>query len=104
MYVEIDNGYDEFAIDNSFVVLSDRPGKDAQQSIGSSLKAVWDGSDWFNLTSITSIAKSDIDFNFDADWGNSNAWAPFTYDFISINDRERLCSSGNGQKILSQKS
>ena len=89
MYVEIDNGYDAFAIDNSFVVLSDRPGKDAQQSIGSSLKAVWDGSDWFNLTSITSIAKSDIDFNFDADWGNSNAWAPFTYDFISINDRER---------------
>ena len=89
MYVEIDNGYDAFAIDNSFIVLSDRPGKDAQQSIGSSLKAVWDSSDWVSLTSITSIAKSDIDFNFDADWGNSNAWAPFTYDFISINDRKR---------------
>lgn len=105
IYVEIDNGYDAFAIDNSFVVLSDRPGKDAQQSIGSSLKAVWDGSDWFNLTSITAIAKSDIDFNFDADWGNSDAWAPFTYDFISINDRERstvsqeirMTSSDSGQ-------
>ena len=89
MYVEIDNGYDAFAIDNSFVVLSDRPGKDAQQSIGSSLKTVWNGSDRFSLTSITSIAKSDIDFRFDADWGNSDAWAPFTYDFISVNDRER---------------
>ena len=89
MYSDIDDGYDAFAIDNSFTVLSDRPGKDAQESVGASFKAVWKGSDQFNLTSITSFAKSDIDFSFDADWGNANAWAPFTYDFISVNDRER---------------
>lgn len=70
-------------------MLSDRPGKDAQQSIGASLKAVWDGSDTFSLTSITSFADSDIDFSFDGDWGNPDAWAPFTYDFISLNDRQR---------------
>jgi outer membrane receptor protein involved in Fe transport len=89
MYTEIDDGYDAFAVDNSFTVLSDRPGRDAQQSIGSSLKAEWDGSDRFSLTSITAFAESDIDFSFDADWGNPDAWAPFIYDFISINDRER---------------
>ena len=89
MYTDIDDGYDAFAIDNSLTVLSDRPGKDAQQSVGASLKAIWDGSDRFSLTSITSFASSDIDFSFDGDWGNPDAWAPFTYDFIAINDRER---------------
>lgn len=89
MYTDIDDGYDAFAIDNSFTVLSNRPGKDAQESVGASFKAEWDGSDHFKLTSITSLARSDIDFSFDADWGNPAAWAPFTYDFISVNDRER---------------
>ena len=89
MYTDIDHGYDAFAVDNSFTVLSDQPGKDAQESVGSSLKAVWHGADHFSLMSITSFAKSDIDFSFDADWGNPDAWAPFTYDFISISDRER---------------
>jgi len=89
MFTEIDDGYDAFAIDNSFTVLSDRPGKDAQESAGTSFRAEWEGSDRFSLTSISSYAKSDIDFSFDADWGNPDAWAPFTYDFISANDRER---------------
>ncbi|MFQ5548019.1 MAG: TonB-dependent receptor [Woeseia sp.] len=93
MYTEIDDGYDAFAIDNSFTVLSDRPGKDAQESIGASFKAVWEESDRFSLTSITSVADSDIDFSFDGDWGNPDAWAPFTYDFISLNDRQRSTMS-----------
>jgi iron complex outermembrane receptor protein len=89
MYSEIDDGYDAFAIDNSFTVLSDRPGKDAQGSAGASFKAVWQGPDHLSVTSITSFAESNIDFDFDADWGNPAAWEPFTYDFISVNDRER---------------
>lgn len=89
MYTDIDDGYDAFAIDNSLTVLSDKPGRDAQASAGASLKAVWRGSDTISLTSITSVTNSDIDFSFDADWGNPDAWAPFTYDFVSLNDRER---------------
>ena len=89
MYTDIDDGYDAFAIDNSLTVLSDKPGKDAQASAGASLKAVWRGSDTISLTSITSVTNSDIDFSFDADWGNPEAWAPFTFDFVTLNDRER---------------
>jgi outer membrane receptor protein involved in Fe transport len=89
LYTEIADGYDAFAIDNSFTVLSDRPGRDAQESVGASFKAFWQGSDDLSLTSITSFANSDIDFGFDADWGNPAAWSPYTYDFISVNDRER---------------
>lgn len=93
MFSDIDDGYDAFAIDNSLTVLSDKPGRDAQRSLGASFNATWSGSDRFEFTSITSAADSDIVFGFDADWGNPDAWAPFTYDFISANDRERRTRS-----------
>lgn len=89
MLVDVDDGYDAFAIDNSLTVLSDKPGKDAQKSVGASVKAVWTGARSFVLTSITSLADSDIDFSFDADWGNNEAWAPFTFDFESVTERTR---------------
>ncbi len=86
---DVDNGYDAFAIDNSLTVQSDHPGRDAQRSLGSSLRLEWQGAERFAFTSITSAADSDRDFSFDADWGNPRAWAPFTYDFISTSNRER---------------
>lgn len=93
MYSDIDDNYDGFAIDNSLTVLSDKPGKDAQESLGASIKATWSGSDRFALTSITTAANSDVIFSFDADWGNPESWLPFTYDFISVNDRSRKTTS-----------
>jgi outer membrane receptor protein involved in Fe transport len=93
MFSDVDDGYDAFAIDNSLTVLSDNPGKDAQRSVGSSFKANWSGARSFDLTSITSFANSDIDFSFDADWGNDDAWAPVTYDYVSLNDRKRQALS-----------
>jgi len=89
MLVDADDGYDAFAIDNSRTVLSDKPGKDAQKSLGGSVKVLWSGRPSLTLTSVTSVADSDIDFSFDADWGNNAAWAPFTYDFVSSTDRTR---------------
>ncbi len=89
MYADIDDGYDAFAIDNSMTVLSDKPGKDAQESTGLAFTATRDIADAASFTSVTSYAASDIDFSFDADWGNDVSWAPFTYDYVSINARER---------------
>jgi len=85
----IDNGYDAFSLDNSYTMLSDKPGKDAQDSIGASAKIEWGGMPDLLLTSITAVADSDIDFGFDADWGNDDSWNPVLYDYISISDRER---------------
>ncbi len=89
VFADVDDGYDAFAIDNSLTVLSDRPGRDAQSSIAAALRAEWSGSERFRVTSITTAADSDIDFSFDADWGNDESWAPFTYDFVSLNERSR---------------
>lgn len=90
MFTDIDDGYDAFAIDNSLTVLSDKPGRDAQKSTAASFNIDWDGSSKLKITSVSSIADSDIDFSFDADWGNDDAWAPILYDFVSLNDRQRM--------------
>ncbi len=89
LFADIDNGYDAFAIDNSYTVLSDRPGRDAQQSRGASVKAEYSGWNGVTFASITALADSDIEFSYDADWGNSDSWAPVTYDFVSVSDRQR---------------
>jgi outer membrane receptor protein involved in Fe transport len=104
LMVDVDDGYDAFALDNGLTVLSDRPGQDAQLSYGAAFKAVWDGSDVVSFTTITTLADSDIDFSFDADWGNDESWAPFVYDFVSASTRQRrtlsqefrVASSDNG--------
>jgi iron complex outermembrane recepter protein len=70
-------------------MLSDKPGKDAQRSVGASLRVEWQAWSWASLTSITAAADSDIDFDFDADWGNDDSWAPVTYDYVSLSDRSR---------------
>ncbi len=89
LFANSDNGYDAFSLDNGFVTLSDKPGKDAQESIGASVKLEYSGYADVTVTSITSIAASDIEFSYDADWGNDDSWAPVTYDYISVSDRER---------------
>ena len=89
LFAGVDYGYDAFAIDNSLTMLSDKPGRDTQESLGGSLRIEWSALSWATLTSITAAADSDIDFDFDADWGNDESWAPVTYDFISLSDRSR---------------
>jgi len=93
LFADVDNGYDAFALDNSYTVLSDKPGKDAQRSSGASLKAQYSGWKNVSLISITALAASDIQFSYDADWGNTESWAPVTYDYISISDRKRTTLS-----------
>ncbi|NNE61620.1 MAG: TonB-dependent receptor plug domain-containing protein, partial [Woeseia sp.] len=89
MIADIDDGYDAFAIDNSLTMQSDKPGRDAQESAAGSLRSSWNGSERMSFTSITTYADSDIDFSFDADWGNEEVWAPYTYDFVSLSSRKR---------------
>ena len=89
IYGRIDDGYDAFAIDNSYTMLSDKPGKDAQESVGASLRLEWSDIGAGDLTSITGFASSDIEFSFDADWGNDDSWAPVLYDYVSLSDRRR---------------
>ena len=89
VFADVDNGYDAFALDNGYTMLSDKPGKDAQKSSGASLRVEHTGLASATLTSITSVADSAIEFSFDADWGNADSWAPVTYDYTTLSDRKR---------------
>ncbi|MBT8130917.1 MAG: TonB-dependent receptor, partial [Gammaproteobacteria bacterium] len=43
----------------------------------------------FSLDSISSATRSDVEFSFDADWGNADFWDPVVYDFFSQTKRDR---------------
>jgi outer membrane receptor protein involved in Fe transport len=88
LYIDVDNGYDAWAIDNGFNTYSDKPGKDAQRSTAGSIR-VQAQLDKVDIVSITGIADTHAILSFDADWGNDAYWAPYTYDFISNNVRDR---------------
>jgi outer membrane receptor protein involved in Fe transport len=87
LWVDLDNGYDAFAIDNSRTTQSDRPGNDAQRTAGGSLEARY-AADHFDVTSITALADSEIRYGFDGDWGNNAFWG-VPYDFVTSIERER---------------
>jgi outer membrane receptor protein involved in Fe transport len=93
LYVDVDNGYDAFAVDNGFTTRSDRPGRDAQESAAASLRLAGAISPVFSVVSITSVARSDGLFSFDSDWGNPAFWAPYEYDYTSRTDRERTTAN-----------
>ncbi len=67
-YVDIDNGYDAFSLDNTRHTLSDEPGVDDQQTTAASLKAIWSGSDAVVLEFIGSYTAADLEYGFDEDW------------------------------------
>lgn len=85
----IDNGFDSFAPENTFTVHSDLPGRDKQDSTGLAIKIKYN-SNAFDVVSISSYMKADIDYSFDGDWGNNDYWGEFApYDFTSASLRER---------------
>ena len=88
LYIDVDNGYDAWAIDNGFTTYSDKPGKDAQRSIAGSIRVLAE-LPVFDLVSISGAAQTDATFSFDADWGNDEFWAPVVYDYITRNERDR---------------
>jgi len=90
LYVDLDNGYDAFSIDNSRTTESDRPGRDAQRSLGLAMRADYTGFSQVVVRNIATFADSRIDYSYDADWGNNAFWgvnAP--YDYFQAFPRER---------------
>ena len=88
LYVDVDNGYDAWTVENGFTTYSDKPGRDAQRSAAASVRV--DASlERVDLVSITGFADTDAVFSFDADWGNDAYWAPYVYDYFQSFDRGR---------------
>jgi len=105
LYANFDNGYDSWSPENGRVTFSNNPGRDEQETWGGSLKVNGPLSPSVDFVSITGYASSDILFSFDGEWGDEDYWAPYGYDYIysDLRDRDsltqefRLLSSPQGR-------
>jgi len=90
LQVDIDNGYDAYAIDNSRNTESDQPGVDSQHSTGVSARVHY-AAGGIGFTAIASYAKSVIKYSYDGDWGNPVLWAPLAAvdQYSEIQNRDR---------------
>ncbi len=67
-YVDIDNGYDAFSLDNTRHTLSDQPGHDRQETAAFALSSTWTGHQAFTLKTIVSWSDSNLEYGYDEDW------------------------------------
>ena len=70
-YLDFDNGYDAFSLDNNRNTLSDQPGKDTQETLASSVKASYTGLNTADLIYIVSFSDSELVYGYDEDWSNN---------------------------------
>jgi iron complex outermembrane receptor protein len=90
MWVDLDNGYDAFAFDNSRTTLSDKPGQDTQAARALAVRLDYSGARSFDIVSRTSAGTTRSVYSFDGDWGNDPYWgANAPYDYFQRFDRER---------------
>jgi outer membrane receptor protein involved in Fe transport len=76
-YVDADNGYDGFSLDNTRHTLSDNPGHDRHEATALSLQSSWQGSHHFELASTLSYADNNLQYGYDEDWTYSDICADF---------------------------
>ncbi len=67
-FIDIDNGYDAFSLDNNLHTLSDQPGQDRQESMAHALKASYAGMAIADFEGVLSYADSSTEYGYDEDW------------------------------------
>ncbi|MGB1978161.1 MAG: TonB-dependent receptor [Pseudoalteromonas tetraodonis] len=67
-YIDINNGYDAFTLDNSRNSLADQPGEDNQQSYAVGLNNTYTGFDAFDVSLNLSAIDTELFYSFDEDW------------------------------------
>jgi iron complex outermembrane receptor protein len=89
LHANLDNGYNAWTLDGSRTTLSDRPGEDSQRATGISSRLTTSAWAPYTLTAIATYVDSTSRNSFDADWGNAESWADYTYDYFQSSDRDR---------------
>ncbi len=86
-YIDVDNGYDAFSLDNLRDTISDEPGRDTQESVALSLQTA-SSFNYFELQTAFSYANSDSEYSYDEDWA-FEGFHPFGYTSTDTYLRER---------------
>ena len=103
-YVDANNGYDAFAIDNSRTMQSDNPGRDAVGNGGGVLKLTKSFPQSVTLISTTTASHISQDYSYDGDWGNNPFWGQFApYNYFSATFRTRSTISQEVRALSNDK-
>ena len=100
--IDMDDPADIWTIDGSLNTLSDRPGMDSQKTDTFGLKVIRDNR-YNQFESLTSTTDTDVVFSYDADWGNADSHAPYTYDYFSETLRARESFSQEFRFVSNEK-
>jgi iron complex outermembrane receptor protein len=92
-YVDANNGYDAFSLDNRRDTLTDAPGRDTQESRLASLKGTFRAADAFDVEAIAAVADSEIAYGYDEDWVYEG-FDPAGYSSTDLYLRERTTVTG----------
>jgi outer membrane receptor protein involved in Fe transport len=69
LFSQIDNGFDEFALDNNGGrTFSDQPGRDEQRSRAASLRGTFTGFSRVRLTTVSNVSRTKSRYSYDDDW------------------------------------
>jgi outer membrane receptor protein involved in Fe transport len=68
LYLDIDNGYDAFSLDENRKTRSDEPGHDRQESVAFTLDSNWKISDAVTMEGILTTNRTDAEYGYDEDW------------------------------------
>ncbi|WP_200909658.1 TonB-dependent receptor domain-containing protein [Pseudoalteromonas porphyrae] len=90
-YIDINNGYDAFTLDNSRNSVADSPGQDNQESIAVGLANIYTGFDLFDVSLNLSGIDSELLYSFDEDWVCNDTSKP------------KLCGAGLHEQSYSYK-
>jgi iron complex outermembrane receptor protein len=90
-YVNIDNGYDAFSLDNNRRTLSDEPGHDQQESLAVAAKSYWQFAEDTALETIVSWSNADTRYGYDEDWTNPDICDGYEncYPFANTDEQRR---------------
>jgi iron complex outermembrane receptor protein len=72
LFLNVENGYDAFSLDNNRETLSDQPGQDNQRSNAFSLISSYTGSSSFDIELTTSVQNTAAEYSYDEDWTNTS--------------------------------
>jgi iron complex outermembrane receptor protein len=93
-YIDVDNGYDAFSLDENGRTLSDEPGSDTQRTKAIGVNAKYSGFDGVKVQVIASSLDSDLTYSYDEDWSyvGIHAWE---YSYTDKYDRTRQQSNAD---------
>jgi iron complex outermembrane receptor protein len=97
LYLNIDNGYDAFTLDNSRTSVSDDPGQDQQHTHALSIKSQWEADERFLVETEWTYLNSDIIYSYDADWGYAGQFDDALYPYVGTQRFDRARDNASAE-------